>query len=342
MHRTLVAINRALKIIAGAQRQRGIVPRRKEKMKFISLFAGIGGFDLGLERAGMQCVGLVEINPFCQRVLAHHWPQVKRIGDIRNVNGTEFGAVDLICGGVPCQPASNAGKRMGTQDDRWLWPEAFRVVRSIKPRWCVFENVRGIITLEQGLVFESLLSELEDIGYEVEAFVIPACAVDAQHRRDRVWIVANSKRGGCGAQGERRSLDGISEQPQNYAMPIKESNSNVPDSNRSGFGEGRWPESIQKEQYPAERISKGSRANWEPEPGLGRVANGVPGRVDRLWSLGNAVVPQVVEVIGRAILRAHIVCAECAPENTSEARLTATNSRVTQGAKAHIAEAATS
>ena len=138
-------------------------------MKYLSLFAGIGGFDLGLERAGMKCVGQVEFNPFCQRVLAHHWPNVKRMGDIHDVTGTEFGAVDLVCGGVPCQPASQAGKRRGTQDDRWLWPEAFRIVRVIRPTWCLFENVRGLTSLESGVVFENLLSEPEEIGYEVQA-----------------------------------------------------------------------------------------------------------------------------------------------------------------------------
>lgn len=172
-------------------------------MRFLSLFSGIGGFDIGLERAGMQCVGQVENNDYCNRVLEKHWPNVKRMKDIYNVTGNEFGTIDLICGGIPCQPASCAGKRRGTQDNRWLWPETFRVVRAIKPAWCLFENVRGILTLEGGLVFENLLSELENIGYEVQTFIIPACAVDAPHRRDRVWIVAHSNGGRCSKQNIR-------------------------------------------------------------------------------------------------------------------------------------------
>ena len=162
-------------------------------MKFLSLFSGIGGFDLGLERAGMECAGQVEFNKFCIKVLEKHWPHVKRIGDIHDVKGNEFGPIDLICGGVPCQPASVAGKRKGTADDRWLWPEAFRIVEAIKPVWLLFENVSGILTLEDGLVFENLLSELESKDYEVQPFIIPACAVGAWHRRDRIWIVAHSK-----------------------------------------------------------------------------------------------------------------------------------------------------
>ena len=161
-------------------------------MRFLSLFSGIGGFDLGLEHAGMQCVGQVEKEPYCLKVLKKHWPNVKRIEDIHDVRGYEFGTVELICGGVPCQPASTAGKRQGTSDDRWLWPETFRVVRLYKPTWCLFENVRGITSLEEGVVFDNLLTELEDCGYEVQPFIIPACGVDAQHRRDRVWIVAHA------------------------------------------------------------------------------------------------------------------------------------------------------
>ena len=162
-------------------------------MRFLSLFSGIGGFDLGLARAGMTCVGQVEINPYCLAVLKKHWPDVKRLENIKNVTGTEFGPFDLLCGGVPCQPASTAGKRRGQADDRWLWPDTFRIVRVTKPAWCVFENVRGLLSLNQGVVFDSLLTELESYGYEVQAFCIPACAVNAPHRRERVWILGRRK-----------------------------------------------------------------------------------------------------------------------------------------------------
>jgi DNA (cytosine-5)-methyltransferase 1 len=260
-------------------------------VKFLSLFAGIGGFDLGLEHAGMQPVGQVEINPFCQRVLAHHWPNVKRMGDIKNVKGTEFGEVDLVCGGVPCQPASTAGKRRGTADDRWLWPEAFRLVRVIQPRWCLFENVRGITSLESGVVFDSLLTELETYGYEVQSFCVPACAVDAPHRRDRVWIIAYNAK-----STHRQNITGEKErQVQQSGIGIV--TADVADADNSGFKKQCGTE-------PRESLQSQFACRWFPEPDVGRVANGVPGRVDRLRSLGNAVVPQIVEIFGRVILEA--------------------------------------
>jgi DNA (cytosine-5)-methyltransferase 1 len=338
-------------------------------MNFLSLFSGIGGFDLGLEAAGMKCIGQVEIDPFCQKVLAHYWPEVKQIGDIKNVRGDEFGTVGLVCGGVPCQPASCAGKRKGSKDDRWLWPETFRIVRSIKPAWCLFENVRGITSLESGVVFDNLLSELESYGYEVQAFCIPACAVDAPHRRDRIWIVAHAtstrerriERDFCEAEcGSRKSLfqrinragedvahteqfrggwagrlqefgktKGKMEETSNQ---FKGTGNNVSNPDGTGFEEQRRTEPIQSThdsiKYVSENVadtlhdgsyrtegnapeSCGNEPGngiservcvWLPEPGVGRVANGVPNRVDRLRSLGNAVVPQIVEIFGRAIM----------------------------------------
>ena len=169
---------------------------QQKKLKFISLFSGIGGFDLGLERAGMECIAQVEIDPFCNKVLNKHWPNVQKFGDIKNFgkHSIKEETVDLICAGVPCQPASIAGKRRGTKDDRWLWGETYRIIREVKPEWVLLENVKGLISLESGLVFENLLLELESYGYKTETFIIPACAVNAPHRRDRVWIIANSER----------------------------------------------------------------------------------------------------------------------------------------------------
>ena len=157
-------------------------------MRFIDLFSGIGGFTLGLERAGMTCVGHVEIGPFCQKVLRKHWPEVPLIADVKEVQGDEFGAVELICGGPPCQPVSIAGKRQGQSDDRWLWGEALRLVEVVRPSWCLFENPSGIVSL--GL--DRILADLEGFGYSTGTSEIPACAVDAPHIRQRVWIVAES------------------------------------------------------------------------------------------------------------------------------------------------------
>lgn len=161
-------------------------------MRVLSLFSGIGGFDLAAEWAGCEVVGQVEIDPFCNRVLAKHWPDVKRMEDIKDVKGTEFGTVDLICGGFPCQPFSCAGKRKGKDDSRHLWPEMCRVIREAQPEWVLAENVSGLLSQDGGLVFEHVLTDLEDAGYETLPLVIPACGVGAPHRRDRVWIVAHS------------------------------------------------------------------------------------------------------------------------------------------------------
>ena len=285
-------------------------------MKFLSLFAGIGGFDLGLERAGMKCVGQVEINKFCQKVLEKHWPDVKRIGDIHDVRGDEFGAADLVCGGVPCQPASCAGKRKGTGDDRWLWPEAFRIVRAVKPDWCLFENVRGLLTLEDGVVFENLLLELEGIGYETLPLIIPACAVGAQHRRDRVWIIAYNNDTGNGTPGSGidENRQAVSEEPEQPQFGNSRQDSDVADTGNQGLQGSERPGA----HDTGGEVAHGSIAErnhawdepWiEAATRLCRMDDGVSRRIhrtERLKALGNAVVPQIVEIIGRSILKGMI------------------------------------
>jgi len=170
-----------------------------------SLFTGIGGFDLAAQWAGFQNVFQCEINPFCQTVLKYHFPDCELFSDIKTTDFTKYyGTIDIISGGFPCQPFSVAGKRQGTDDDRWLWEEMYRAICEVSPRWVVAENVSGLLTQQRGVVFEQVLSDLENAGYEVQPFVIPACAVNAPHRRDRVWIIANaeikrsdSRRGNC-------------------------------------------------------------------------------------------------------------------------------------------------
>lgn len=311
-------------------------------MKFVSLFAGIGGFDLGLERAGMECVGQVEINEFCQAVLAKHWPHVKRIGDIRNVHGDEFGTVDLICGGFPCQPFSTAGKRRGEEDNRFLWPEMVRVIATIRPAWIIGENVAGIINM----ALDKVHSDLESIGYTVQSFIIPACALNAPHRRDRVWIVANRNGGsrsaepwqqqeeraalvdpGCagnvadtsGSGLQRREQRGASCESTGPSRSVAEFCEDVPNSSGLRWGErntnaGR---SSARTGEQEEWIRLADNSWWSVEPELGRVAHGIPNRSHRLKALGNAVVPQVVEAIGRAIIQAE-EGASCAQERPGE------------------------
>ena len=258
-------------------------------MKVGSLFSGIGGFDLGLERAGMEIAWQVEIDDYCRKVLAKHWPNVPRYGDIRECRN--LGAVDLVCGGFPCQPFSTAGKQSGKEDHRYLWPEMLRVIQDTKSRWVIGENVPGIIHLE----LDNVLSDLEGIGYATWTAIIPAVGVDARHKRDRVWIVAYSEsNGNMREPGDVRKTNGGSWEPlQRFADRA----SNVSDSNGSGFKEQRSTFAAHEEHETIER-----RCQWEPEPGMGRVAYGISHRVDRVKGLGNAVVPKIPEIFGRLIL----------------------------------------
>jgi DNA (cytosine-5)-methyltransferase 1 len=231
-------------------------------MNVLSLFAGIGGLDLGLERAGMTVVGQVELDPFCCSVLAKHWPEVPRHDDVRTAVswwlGTARPPVDLVCGGFPCQPESLAGKRGGTEDARWLWPDMARIIHAVRPVHIIGENVMGHRT--RGLRF--VLRDLERLGYAARAGVVGAGEMGAPHRRQRIFILAHA--GGQGLEGPRQLHD--------------------PDQ-AEGTGpfaaDGGW---------------------WAAEPDVGRVAHGVPNRVDRLRAIGNAVVPQVAEFVGRLIL----------------------------------------
>jgi DNA (cytosine-5)-methyltransferase 1 len=245
------------------------------KLRVLDLFSGIGGFSLGLERTGgFETVAFCEYAGFPRKVLAKHWPDVPIYPDIRELTAERLDAdgiagIDLICGGYPCQPFSHAGKRLGAEDDRHLWPEVRRLIETLRPAWVIGENVAGHVSM--GL--DDVLSDLDGLGYAAQAFVIPACAVNAPHRRDRVWIVAYAERG-AGQAIIQRELNSI----------LPEAGARRP---AARFGAGNVP------------IGK----QWEFEPGVGRVANGVPNRSHRLKALGNAVVPQIPEMIGRAILR---------------------------------------
>ena len=301
-------------------------------MRILDLFSGIGGFSLGLERAGMETVAFCEIDPYCRAVLKKHWPEVPIHEDITQLDGTQYrGTVDLICGGYPCQPFSVAGDRKGAEDDRHLWPEYYRLIREIEPGWVIGENVSGHISM--GL--DQVLSDLENSGYTTETFVIPACAVDAPHRRDRVWIIGyrndkgqstgtiNAEASGLQAVGHTSSAGGRSSGPRKPEFQLggdvlapggreektnaaDRSGENVADSD-SGSGEGELASSInqKKRAQPGKRqvgpCGDGFR-QWPTEPDVGRVANGVPRRLDRIRALGNAVVPQIPEIIGRAIM----------------------------------------
>ena len=163
-------------------------------MKHIGLFEGIGGFSLSAQLVGWETIAWCEWDAFCQTVLKYHFPHATPHSDIRTTDFTGYhGKIDILTGGFPCQPYSTAGKRKGTDDERHLWPEMRRAIREISPRWVVGENVGGLVNWSGGLVFDEVQADLEAEGYEVQAFVLPACGVDAPHKRDRVWFVAHSK-----------------------------------------------------------------------------------------------------------------------------------------------------
>lgn len=236
----------------------------RSRLKVLDLFSGIGGFSLGLERAGMETVAFCEIDSFCQKVLKKHWPDVPVYEDVRSLDYD--GSVDVICGGYPCQPFSVAGNRQGAEDDRHLWPSMFSLIQKHRPSWVIGENVAGHISM--GL--DAVLLDLESESYTTRVFVIPACAAGASHIRNRVWIVANAT---C------------------------EQSSSTDNGRKSGTA-------CKSEQSEFRGRDCGSlwRRDWLPEPGVGRVVDGLPDGMDRLRALGNAVVPQITEIIGRAII----------------------------------------
>jgi DNA (cytosine-5)-methyltransferase 1 len=168
------------------------------KLKLLDLFSGLGGFSLGLERTGcFKTVAFCEIDKYCTLILNKHWKGIKVYDDVRKITKEQFDAdgieyPDIITGGFPCQPFSVAGKQKGTGDDRHLWPEMFRIIKTFRPRIVIGENVKGIINIQDGLVFETVCTDLENEGYEVQAFNIPAAGVQAPHRRERIWIIATN------------------------------------------------------------------------------------------------------------------------------------------------------
>ncbi len=273
-------------------------------MRVLDLFSGIGGFSLGLEWAGMTTVAFCEIDDKCRQVLTKHWPDVPQYTDIKTLTAEQLrndgiGPIDLICGGYPCQPFSTAGKRKGADDDRHLWPEFFRLVKELRPAWVIGENVAGHITM--GL--DSVLADLESESYACQPFVIPACAVGAYHRRDRVWIVANS------TSERRREAREHSGGPPKRTTGSGQASIDVAHSDKEYVpGWFRGGAISENGSIPGERSARLQDLRngrcWPTEPPVGRVATGVPGRVDRLKQLGNSVVPQIPEMIGRAILSA--------------------------------------
>ncbi|MCY8247480.1 DNA (cytosine-5-)-methyltransferase [Bacillus inaquosorum] len=326
-------------------------------MKSIELFAGIGGIALAAEWAGIETVAFCEREPFCQKVLSKNFPGVPIFDDVRTLNRQLLeekgviepgGTIDIISGGFPCQPYSIAGKRRGTEDDRDLWPEMFRIIKELRPTWVVGENVANFANME----LDRTLFDLESAGYKGQSFIIPACAVDAKHRRDRTFVVAYSdhkrqQTWGCekssggafisrfsvmaNTDSERLQRTGTKQQTAGSAGKSEA----ISHTDSKGLERTNRPElessdvtrcstladSENKRDVRRHRIisdndgstGKGSYyrtgtetddswQRWPAEPDVGRVAHGVPNRVDRIKGLGNAVVPQQIYPIFKAIM----------------------------------------
>jgi len=256
----------------------------------LSLFTGIGGIDLAAEWAGFRTIGQVEQNLYALRVLRNRFGRrIPRWTDIKDLTADNFkrrtgiDSPTIITGGFPCQPFSCAGKRRGKEDDRYLWPEMLRVVRELRPDWVLGENVAGIVSME----LEPCCADLEGEGYTVRAFLVPACGVGAWHRRERVFIIGSNTRYHAGSTEQecephipQKLVTGCT--GQLHSEDISNTNSQgLQERNRINFARGPYP--------PTNRCGW-----WDVEPTLGRLAHGVPHRVDRLRCLGNAVVPQQV------------------------------------------------
>ena len=380
-----------------------------EKLKVLDLFSGLGGFSLGLERTGhFETVAFCDNDKFSKLILDKHWKGKKVYEDVREITKEKLIAdgielPDVVTGGFPCQPFSVAGKQKGTSDDRHLWPEMFRIIKALQPRIVVGENVRGIVNIQDGMVFETVCTNLEDEGYEVQAFNIPAAGVGAPHRRERIWFVATlgdpKHDGSFTDEIGRRNEEtyGGTEKRQNSSFEFertsgREDNGNLSinvanandeglrtriggsdndyetESRSRGTDGGRSTSDDERHNTTSttneemdvantesfrsretrysdqEEGSEGSRATqldgsrrdvadtngergcvwetngqdakdvgqssegqrngwWDFEPNVGRVAHGVSGRVHRLKALGNSIVPQIVEEIGKALIK---------------------------------------
>ena len=303
-------------------------------MTHASLFSGIGGFDLAAEWMGWENVFHCEYDPFCQKVLKHHFPNSKLYEDVRTFDATDYaGRIDLLSGGFPCQPFSAAGKRLGTEDERNLWGEMLRVVREVSPRYVVGENVRGLLNWGGGVQFEQVCIDLENEGYKITPYLLPAAGVGScPHRRDRIWFIANSNNGLCKQQnkelrtrgnsfdcnGKKTFTDTFSNGQNN---PPKVGNfqkgTNSPQKERGKLtkptkANGRkWRASTTPKNKTIHRPSQDFWKNFPTQSPICGGDDGIPRKLDSItfpkWrnesikAYGNAIVPQVAHEIFKAI-----------------------------------------
>ena len=298
-------------------------------MNVLDLFSGIGGFSLALESTGFfKTIAFVEKDKFCQKVLRKNFPNVPIEDDVRNVKGEKYKA-EIITGGFPCQPFSVAGKRRGTDDDRFLWDETIRIVSETKPKWFIGENVEGIINIQDGMVFRQIHDELESEGFETQSLIIPASGKGAFHQRKRVWII------GCNEKNISNTNDIRSvrvQEPEEEIIGGPKATSNPSSSHdvsnseslRDGGGNSEKCRDQQWEFQPSEQKGSSFRSEaegcskqdkhqtwWQTVSNLRGIPNGVSyeldkDRANRIKSLGNSIVPQIAREIGLGIMEAEI------------------------------------
>lgn len=297
-----------------------------EKLTVLDLFSGIGGFSLGLQRTGgFETIAFCEIDPFCRKVLAKHWPGVPCFEDITKLDKEELnslGRIDVICGGFPCQPVSCAGKRKGKEDTRWLWPEFCRVVRCVRPEWVLIENVPGLLSADSGRLFAGILRDLSESGYDAEWNIVSAASVGAPHLRKRVFVVAHTMQQRTDGRQENSTLlgNGRTQSIIRSKLQGKSAPFDVGRDGESQRNDGK--EDVANPEIPRFEITKRASGpksgfprsergrifrreptgTWPIESGFCRMVDGIPNGVDRLRALGNAIVPQCAQFVGRCLL----------------------------------------
>jgi len=297
----------------------------------LDLFSGIGGFSLGLESTGFfKTIAFVEKDKFCQKVLQKNFPNIPIEDEVRNVKGEKYRS-DVITGGFPCQPFSVAGKRRGTDDDRFLWDETIRIVSEQKPKWFIGENVEGIINIQDGMVFRQIHDDLENESFEVQSLIIPASGVGAWHQRKRVWIIGCNKKNisntdnirSVRVQKPKEEIIGGSKATFNPSSSHDVSNTQRNEHQHSTIKQSRenkiWRfHTAEKKQATHDIRSKTSRCDgisekteswWEAQSDILRNVDGLSyeldkDRANRIKSLGNSIVPQIAREIGKAIIEA--------------------------------------
>lgn len=297
------------------------------KLKLLDLFSGIGGFSLGLESTGFfETIGFVEKDKFCQKVLNKHWNNINIEEDIRNVKGEKY-AADIITGGFPCQPFSVAGKRKSTADDRYLWDEMLRVIREVKPRWVIGENVEGIVNINEGMVLRQVLNDLENEGFKSQCIIIPASGIGAWHQRKRIWIVAYSdsnrhvseiRRGNGEEKGipvQDRQKDSTTRKFIGTSDVWETNKEYVSNSNVKGLERHRDEYELREVKQEKNFIwssNDGTKESWwQTQSRICGVPHGISTTLDkdrsnRIKALGNSIVPQIARQIGLSIMEAEL------------------------------------